>query len=236
LTFVPFTEIRHAGGLRAVEEQRAAMIPVESGRLFAEPPASTKLRRSASRTVRLFGRRKSMRSQIVSLVAVASLAAASGVQAEDLVVGDGMKVSFEYTLSADKAVVDTNVGQEPVAYVHGQKQIIPGLEKAFTGMKAGESKHVDIAAKDAYGPYDDKARVTVQKDKVPPDTKAGTMLSSPDGRPVKVVEVKDEGVVLDLNHPLAGKDLAFDVKVVKVENAPAAANPPAEAPAGEEKK
>ena len=163
-----------------------------------------------------------MRSSVVSLLAaILALSVGSDARAEDQVVADGKKVSFEYTLSSDKAVVDTNVGKDPVSYVHGQKQIIPGLEKAFTGMKAGESKHVDIAAKDAYGAYDEKARVTVEKSKVPPDTKVGSMLASPDGRPVKVVEVKDDGVVLDLNHPLAGKDLAFDVKVVKVENAPA---------------
>jgi FKBP-type peptidyl-prolyl cis-trans isomerase SlyD len=163
-----------------------------------------------------------MRSRIVRLLAaVFALAAGSQARAGDEVVADGKKVSFEYTLSADKAVVDTNVGKDPVSYVHGQKQIIPGLEKAFTGMHVGESKHVDIAAKDAYGAYDDKARVTVEKSKVPADVKVGSMLASPDGRPVKVIEVKDDGVVVDLNHPLAGKDLAFDVKVVKVENAPA---------------
>jgi FKBP-type peptidyl-prolyl cis-trans isomerase SlyD len=152
--------------------------------------------------------------------AVFALAAVSRARAEDQMVADGKKVSFEYTLSADKAVVDTNVGKDPVSYVHGQQQIIPGLEKAFTGMKAGESKHVDIAAKDAYGAYDEKAHVTVEKSKVPPDIKVGSMLASPDGRPVKVIGVNDDDVVLDLNHPLAGKDLAFDVKVVKVENAP----------------
>ena len=162
-----------------------------------------------------------MRSPVIPLLAVLALAVGSQARAEDQVVVDGKKVSFEYTLSADKAVVDSNVGKEPVSYVHGKKQIIPGLEKAFTGMKVGESKHVDIAAKDAYGPYDEKAHVTIEKSKVPPDVKVGSMLASPDGRPVKVLEVKDDGVVLDLNHPLAGKDLAFDVKVVKVETAPA---------------
>ena len=163
-----------------------------------------------------------MRNRFIQLLA-ATLAFAAGSQAraEDLVVADGKKVSFEYTLTADKAVVDTNVGKDPVSYVHGQKQIIPGLEKAFTGMKVGESKHVDIAAKDAYGAYDEKAHVTIEKSKVPPDIKVGSMLASPDGRPVKVIGVNDDNVVLDLNHPLAGKDLAFDVKVVKVENAPA---------------
>jgi FKBP-type peptidyl-prolyl cis-trans isomerase SlyD len=169
-----------------------------------------------------------MASSIRSLVVILAVGLATAVWADDLIVADGMKVSFEYTVSLpDKTVVGSNVGQEPAAYVHGQKQIIPGLEKAFTGMKVGQTKHVEVAAKDAYGPYDDKARITVDKDKVPPDTKAGAMLSSPDGHAVKVLEVKDEGVVLDLNHPLAGKDLVFDVKVVKVENAPPDGEKPA---------
>src|SRR5262245_4159004 len=108
-----------------------------------------------------------MRSRVIALLAVAlSIAVGSQALADDQVVADGKKVSFEYTLKADKAVVDTNVGKDPVSYVHGENQIIPGLEKAFTGMKVGESKHVDIAAKDAYGAYDEKAKVTIEKSKV----------------------------------------------------------------------
>jgi FKBP-type peptidyl-prolyl cis-trans isomerase SlyD len=142
--------------------------------------------------------------------------------AEDLAIVDGLQVSFEYTLTLkdkdkEKTVVDSNVGKEPVTYVHGQKQIVPGLEKALAGLKPGQSKHVEIPSAEAYGPYDDKARLTVEKSQVPPDVKAGTMLAGEDGQPVKVIEVSEEKVVLDLNHPLAGKDLVFDVKIVKVE-------------------
>jgi FKBP-type peptidyl-prolyl cis-trans isomerase 2 len=170
-----------------------------------------------------------MLRKLVPTIVFAILLCALRAGADDTVVGDGMAVSFEYTVAlADKTVVTSNVGKVPLVYQHGQQQILPGLEKALTGMKAGESKHVDLAAADAYGAYDDKAKVTVKRDQVPPDVKADMTLSSPDGRTVKVVEINEQDVVLDLNHPLAGKDLAFDVKIVKVEKAE-----PAAAPGGE---
>ena len=169
------------------------------------------------------------------IVAIAVLLLAMQSRADDSVVGDGMEVSFEYTVAlADKTVVTSNVGKEPLVYQHGQQEILPGLEKALTGMKPGETKHVELAAADAYGPYDEKGKVTVKREQVPPDVKADMTLSSPDGQTVRVVEVKEEEVVLDLNHPLAGKDLAFDVTVIKVEKAkPAAAPDAAVAPAQE---
>jgi FKBP-type peptidyl-prolyl cis-trans isomerase 2 len=143
-------------------------------------------------------------------------------QAEaDLSVSDGMKVTLEYTLTLpDKSVADSNVGQAPFSYIHGQRQIVPGLEKALTGMKAGQKKHVDVSAAEGYGPYDDKARLSVDKSKVPPNIKAGTMLRASNGQTVTVLEVSDQSVVLDLNHPLAGKNLMFDVAVLKVEKTP----------------
>jgi len=151
--------------------------------------------------------------------------------AEELTVADGMQVSFEYTLTlSDKTQVASNVGQEPVTYVHGQKQIVPGLEKALVGLKAGQSKHVEVSSAEGYGAYDEKAHVTVDKSQVPADIKAGTMLMEEGGRPVKVLEVNGDKVVLDMNHPLAGKDLVFDVKIVKVEKA-TVSSAPLEAPA-----
>lgn len=171
-----------------------------------------------------------MHRKLLPTLAAAVLLVALRAVADDAVVADGMEVSFEYTVAlADKTVVTSNVGKEPLVYQHGQEEILPGLEKALTGMKPGESKHVELAAADAYGPYDEKGKVTVKRDQVPPDVKADMTLSSPDGRTVKVVEVKEEEVVLDLNHPLAGKDLAFDVKVLTVAKAKPAVAPEADA-------
>jgi FKBP-type peptidyl-prolyl cis-trans isomerase 2 len=156
----------------------------------------------------------------------------------DLQVSDGLKVTLEYTLTLpDKSVADSNVGQEPFSYVQGQRQIVPGLETALLGMKAGQKKHVTVPPEQAYGPYDDKARVTVEKSKVPPNIKAGTMLRASNGQTVTVLEVADQSVVLDLNHPLAGKNLTFDVTVLKVEkplaDKPTPAIPSVEKPSAE---
>jgi len=159
------------------------------------------------------------RTLILAIAAAVALSYAPA-GADDAVVGDGMEVSFEYTIALpDKTVLTSNVGEEPIKYQHGKKEILPGLENALTGMKVGETKHVELAAANAYGPYDEKAKVTVKRDQVPAEVKPDMTLASPDGRTVKVLEVNEEAVVLDLNHPLAGKDLEFDVKVVKIEKA-----------------
>ncbi len=154
-----------------------------------------------------------------ALVLVGSPLWAGMARAEsDLQVADGFKVTLEYTLTLpDKTVADSNVGQAPFSYTQGGHQIVPGLEKALTGMKAGQSKRVEVPAEQAYGAYDKNARATVEKGKVPAGAKTGDLLQSADGRTVKVLEVSEKSVVLDLNHPLAGKDLTFDVKILKVE-------------------
>jgi FKBP-type peptidyl-prolyl cis-trans isomerase SlyD len=135
----------------------------------------------------------------------------------------GAKVSLEYTLSDDAGtVLDSNKGRLPLTYVQGEHQIVPGLERALDGMHAGEEKKVVVAPVDGYGAVDPAAVTEVPKDLVPADARVvGTELvaRSPQGatRLVRVKEVKDETVVIDLNHPLAGKTLHFDVKVVGVE-------------------
>jgi len=143
----------------------------------------------------------------------------NGSTERPLPITDGMQVTIEYTLMlSDNQVVDSTAGQEPITYVHGQHEIVPGLEKALTGMKPGETKHIAVPALEAYGPYDPKKRITVPKDKVPAGVKAGTRLRSKDGHEATVVEMKGDSVVVDTNHPLAGKNLVFDVKILKVES------------------
>lgn len=141
------------------------------------------------------------------------------VQAENsLPVADGLKVTIEYTLKlSDNSVADSNVGQAPFSYIQGAHEIVPGLENALVGMKAGQQKRIDVPAMEGYGAYNPKARQSVEKNKVPSDVKAGSILRSSDGRMVKVLEVTDKTVVLDLNHPLAGKNLVFEVKILNVE-------------------
>lgn len=133
-------------------------------------------------------------------------------------IADGSKVTVEYTLALpDKTIVETNVGKEPISYTQGNHEIIPGLEKALAGLKAGDKKHVTIMPEDAYGPYDEQKKVTVTKEQVPPEVKVGTRLRAQNGMEAKVVSIDGNSVVVDTNHPLAGKSLVFDINVLKVE-------------------
>ena len=136
---------------------------------------------------------------------------------------NGAKVQLEYTLKDDGGkVLDSNKGRDPLTYTQGQKQIIPGLEQALSGMHAGEEKKVTIKPVDAYGEVNPKAVTEVPKEMLPPDAlRVGTELvaqsQAGDRRIVRIKEVREKTVVIDLNHPLAGKTLFFDVKVLGVE-------------------
>ena len=135
----------------------------------------------------------------------------------------GKKVNFEYTLTVEGEVVDTSEGRAPFEYVHGSGQIIPGLSNQLEGMQAGDAKKVTVAPQDGYGEFNPEAVKEVPKTSLPPDadvkpgmylqmkTQAGQQV------PIRVSDVKEDVVVLDLNHPLAGKTLEFDVKIVSVE-------------------
>jgi FKBP-type peptidyl-prolyl cis-trans isomerase SlyD len=132
---------------------------------------------------------------------------------------EGAVVSIEYTLTDDAgAVIDTNVGKAPLSYIHGAGQIVRGLERELNGLKVGDRKKVQVKPEDGYGPTNEKAFQEIPREGIPLEAqKAGTMLmsKSPDGRaiPVRVHEVKETTVVVDFNHPLAGKTLHFDVKI-----------------------
>ena len=164
-----------------------------------------------------------MQSPATLAALLALLAAApAGAQSQGAI-EKGSSVKIEYTLKDDKGeVLDTNAGKDVLAFTQGAQQIIPGLDKALLGMQAGDSKKVTVKPEDAYGPVDPKAEAEVPKASLPQGAAVvGTRLlaRSQDGqpRPVTVKAVKDTTVLIDLNHPLAGKTLFFDIKVVSVE-------------------
>jgi len=130
-------------------------------------------------------------------------------------------VELEYTLTdATGAIISSNRGLVPLRYVHGRHEIPPGLEQALVGLHAGDRKAVTVAPEDGFGPIDPEAITEVPKESIPSDALAvGTPLIArgPEGeRRVRVKEVREKSVVLDLNHPLAGQTLHFDVQVLGV--------------------
>jgi FKBP-type peptidyl-prolyl cis-trans isomerase SlpA len=111
---------------------------------------------------------------------------------------------------------------EPLQFTIGQRQVIPGFEKGVTGMSLNDTKTIEIPAEEAYGSYRQEMVLTIEKEHIPQDAQpqAGQhiMLDLPDGRmlPATVVDVADSGVTVDCNHPLAGKDLTFDIELVEI--------------------
>ena len=139
------------------------------------------------------------------------------------VVEAGRRVTIEYTLKLDDgSVVDSNVGKKPLEYEQGSGKILPGLEKALVGMKVGESRSIDLTAAEGYGELDPEAFRTVPLDSLPEDarkvgTRVGARNEAGKRRRMRVHKIEGEEAVLDLNHPLAGKALHFDVKILAVE-------------------
>ncbi|ASP19121.1 peptidylprolyl isomerase [Antarctobacter heliothermus] len=135
--------------------------------------------------------------------------------------GDTVRIHYTGTLT-DGTKFDSSEGRDPLEFTVGEGQIIPGLEKAIPGMVAGDKKTVAVPADEAYGPTNPDARQDVPRTEIPADIPLdlGTQLQvqAPDGQvlPVTVVAVTEEVVTLDANHPLAGKDLTFDIELVEI--------------------
>jgi FKBP-type peptidyl-prolyl cis-trans isomerase SlyD len=142
------------------------------------------------------------------------------------VVGENMQVTLNYTLTVDGNMVETTEGKEPLTYVHGRRQLIVGFEQGLNGLHVGDATELSIPPEQGYGTIDPSAVVEVQKNQLPTDVapEVGTVLRgvNPDGQSfrAKITEVKADTVVLDLNHPLAGKTLNFKIKVLDIKPIP----------------
>ena len=142
---------------------------------------------------------------------------------ENCVVG----IEYEVKEAGTTDIVDSNKGSgEPLEFIMGKGQIIPGLENALCGMKADESGDILVPASEAYGEYNNEAIQTLPKEQFEGvELKEGLTLygQSEDGQTTQVTvkSFTDEDVTIDFNHPLAGKDLMFSVKVLSVKEATA---------------
>ncbi|NBC04236.1 MAG: peptidylprolyl isomerase [Bacteroidetes bacterium] len=135
--------------------------------------------------------------------------------------GDTVKVHYTGTLENGE-VFDTSQEREPLEFQLGQGQLIPGFENAVIGMSEGDSTKVDIPSDEAYGEVRDDLVINVPKDQLPEDVepKVGMQLqvNQQNGEPipVRITEIKDEELILDANHPLAGKNLTFEIELLEV--------------------
>jgi len=143
-----------------------------------------------------------------------------------MAINEGQIVSIEYEVKDGADVVDSNVGGEPLVFMFGKGQIIPGLEDGIKDMNIGERADVLVKAQDAYGEYNPEAMQEVPKEQFAGiELQEGMTLygQGADGSTVQVIvkEIRDESVIVDFNHPLAGKDLMFSVAVNNIREATA---------------
>jgi len=139
----------------------------------------------------------------------------------DLIVADDLVVSLDYTLQLDDGeTIDTSEGDEPLEFIQGHGEIVPGLEQALYGMTVGEEKDLVVQPDEGYGELDPDAYQVIPRSAFPGEVELepglGLELTDEDGETMLafVAEIRPDTVLLDFNHPLAGETLHFKVKVV----------------------
>lgn len=138
-----------------------------------------------------------------------------------MAISNNQVVSMEYEVKVEGNVVDSNVNQEPLEFTFGSGQIIPGLESRIASLSEGESASIVVPASEAYGDYNEEAMQRIPKEQFEGiELSIGLPLQGqgPDGNPIQVVvkDILDDEVLIDFNHPLAGKELNFDVNILSV--------------------
>jgi FKBP-type peptidyl-prolyl cis-trans isomerase SlyD len=142
------------------------------------------------------------------------------------IIADGAVGLFHYTLRDDAGeILDSSAGREPMAYLHGHHNIVPGLESAMVGKAAGDHFQVQVEPAQAYGEYNPDAVTKVHRSQFPanydPEVGEPVHATAQDGSPMTMFVIKKEGAyyTLTFNHPLAGKTLHFEIEVVSVREA-----------------
>ncbi|NLD94983.1 MAG: peptidylprolyl isomerase [Fibrobacter sp.] len=135
--------------------------------------------------------------------------------------GDTVQVHYKGTLS-DNSVFDSSEGRDPLEFTIGSEQVIPGFDSAVNGMKKGEKKTVTIQSSDAYGEHRAELVINLDRERLPedlePEIGRQLQLSGPEGQAavMTIIDFNDTTLTLDANHPLAGKDLTFEIELVGV--------------------
>ena len=138
--------------------------------------------------------------------------------AEDLTIGEGTVVVMVYTITIPES--DLFIPSHFTQFVLGDHELLPNLEIALTGMKQGETKRVELSSDEAFGPYEAAKQVEVTKDRLPEDAEPGMVLATEDGTPCVLVDVAETMATIDFNHPLAGKSVVIDVRILNVKVQP----------------
>jgi peptidylprolyl isomerase len=131
--------------------------------------------------------------------------------------GDTVKVNYKGTLE-DGTVFDSSEGREPLQFVVGGGNMIKGFDEGVVGMVIGEKKTITLSPEDAYGYPSEDRIMEVEKSNFPADLEleVGMELAGPGGMPVKVKEIQEDFVVIDANHPMAGKTLIFELEIMEI--------------------
>jgi FKBP-type peptidyl-prolyl cis-trans isomerase SlyD len=144
-----------------------------------------------------------------------------------MIISNDKVVTIDYSLTDEEGeLIDSSVGEEPLIYLHGHHGIIPGLEQALAGHRAGDKVEVSIPPEEGYGDWDEDLVEVVAKEDFddPEDLEIGTQFETETdegARLATVIDIEGEEVTVDLNHPLAGMTLNFDVTVLDVRDATA---------------
>lgn len=138
-----------------------------------------------------------------------------------MAISNDQKVAIKYEVKVEGNVIDSNIDKEPLEFTFGSGEVLPGLESRIADLNEGEEASLLIPANEAYGEYKEEAMQKLPKSQLEGiELSVGLPLQGKgaDGEPINVVvkEVYDDEVLIDFNHPLAGKDLNFDVNVVSV--------------------
>lgn len=158
---------------------------------------------------------------ISSFLFITSFAYAADAKTKDNVIDVGKKVKMNFTMKSNGTVLETTQGKQPFEFVFGQHTMIPGVQEALKGLKAGDKKELTLKPDKAFGEINPKAVIEFPKTQFPQkDVKPGMIFKTQtkEGMPMRgiVKKVKKDTIVLDFNHPLAGKELQLDFEIIEV--------------------
>lgn len=150
---------------------------------------------------------------LFACVATVGVASAASTDSPPITSGADVTIAVTIQLPEEKRTV---LAERMSRYVQGSHEVLPALEEALDGKRAGDQAHLDLDPEHAFGPYDATKKVAIAREHVPPDARIGDVGKTPEGAFYTVLQISDREAVVDFNHPLAGKRVVMDVTVIRV--------------------